>query len=141
MSNAVETELRGLINELQGLYRQCAADIAEMKRKIAVLKTEKIVTFKTFFESMKKRIEEKIGKFEYTWKIDSIEHLEKRLDREIGEYFDPRCASSKGQRRLIDLVDIANQAMFIWIRRNKKDDKSDYWDYYNDVINKGAGKT
>jgi len=33
MSNAVEIELKGLINELQGLYRQCAADIAKLKEE------------------------------------------------------------------------------------------------------------
>lgn len=96
----------------------------------------KIIVFKDFFKAMKKRIEEKIGQFQYSWKISSIEVLEKRLDREIGEYFDPRIASSKGQRRLIDLVDIANQAMFVWIRRMKKDDPEDFFDFYNEVIRK-----
>ena len=33
MSNALETELRGLINELQGLYRQCSADIVKLKER------------------------------------------------------------------------------------------------------------
>jgi len=34
MSNAVETELRALINKLQGLYRQCSADIVKINNKL-----------------------------------------------------------------------------------------------------------
>ena len=33
MSNELETKLRALINELQGLYKQCAADIAKLKER------------------------------------------------------------------------------------------------------------
>lgn len=87
-----------------------------------------------FFEEMLKRIEKKKEKFGDGWKTTSIKRLEGRLHREYGEYIDPRIASSKGKRRLVDLIDIANQAMFIWLRRKEEDNKDDYFDYDKDHI-------
>lgn len=75
MSNAVETELRGLINELQGLYRQCAADNAEIKRKITALEEN--------FKSLETHLSIIIGILcdeEYSSIIPQLKALKKQLN-------------------------------------------------------------
>ena len=55
MSNALETKLREQINELQGLYKQCAADIAEIKKKISALEEKFNKFLETFYPLFKKQ--------------------------------------------------------------------------------------
>jgi len=78
MSNELETKLRGLINELQGLYRQGAADNAEMKRKISALE-EDICIIKSEFSRMELELKGKTNA-----NTHKIEALEENMNSTIG---------------------------------------------------------
>lgn len=104
MSNELETKLRGLINELQGLYRQCTADIEEIKRKTSALEEKIDGDLETVDEGLQKhfkatnKLAKKIEALKSIIKIivkpligdiisiDEIKQLRKQLDeKEVSE--------------------------------------------------------
>jgi len=73
MSNELETKLRGLINELQGLYRQCTADIVEIKRNITALEEKVIV--------LEKKTQTELLEYKNEYSLRPISLLKNALDK------------------------------------------------------------
>lgn len=80
MSNAEETELRARINELQGLYRQCAADIIKLKER-----KDYSERLKTLFVNIKNHLSKSMEIKHNQFKIlmARIEQIEYKLNRII----------------------------------------------------------
>lgn len=70
--------------------------------------------FKEFFNAMKRRIKEKQEKHRNEWQEISIEQLKERLLFIFSKHLERKNSDLED----ISLVDLANQAMLLWVRKS-----------------------
>ena len=71
-----------------------------------------------FLNKMIRKIRQKAEKYQHGWAKCSIKQLESRLNTEIEEWKSLTKPEQYSDKELDELIDIANQAMLLWIRKN-----------------------